>query len=342
MNRSKILYLAALVFLGVCFIKWRRQFAEAAVVFAYAATFSLLLAPLCIRLEKLRFSSGTAAGISILSFLLILAILISVFVPYFVAQCSALVLRIAPVITEIMESSEGWYAAGEMIKNASVSETMIMTAGTLTSALAKWSAVLAAQAGKILFALVITYYFLRERKVFSMNLLLCIPLAHRRRFMFLLSGCRNAVLGYLSGMLKTSVFVTAATFLGLRLLGIQNAFLFSLIMGIMELVPYIGPIVASVPILLSCLAYGGQKMLMVFGVIILVQQMESNFVGPYFASSSTSIHPLTALIGAYVFGNLAGIWGIVLAVPLIVTAKSIVYSIRQFSAAEKLEKSFVS
>ena len=142
-------------------------------------------------------------------------------------------------------------------------------------------------------------------------------------------GCRNAVMGYLSGVIKTSVFVFAATYLGLLVLGVRDALLLALFMGVFEILPYIGPMLASVPIVLSVLPMGLNTALLTLGLIVLIQQVEGNFVSPYFTASSTSIHPLAALVSVFVLGSLLGFWGILLAVPLVVTARSIFWSLQQ-------------
>ena len=61
----------------------------------------------------------------------------------------------------------------------------------------------------------------------------------------------------------------------------------------------------------------------------MVQQIEGNFITPYFTASSTSINPLSALISVFILGSLMGVWGIVLAIPLVVTLRSIMWSIRR-------------
>ena len=70
-------------------------------------------------------------------------------------------------------------------------------------------------------------------------------------------------------------------------------------------------------------------MLLSLIVVVLVQQIEGNFITPYFTASSTSINPLSALISVFILGSLMGVWGIVLAIPLVVTLRSIVWSIRR-------------
>lgn len=185
------------------------------------------------------------------------------------------------------------------------------------------------QTGRLAFALVISYYLLCERESLTKHLLLMLPISWRNAFLLAASGCKNALLSYLSGMLKTSLFVFVATLMGLLLLGIKDALLLALFMGIFEILPYIGPILASIPIVLTAMSQGTSKMLLSLIVVVLVQQIEGNFITPYFTASSTSINPLSALISVFILGSLMGVWGIVIAIPLVVTLRSIMWSIHR-------------
>ena len=197
-----------------------------------------------------------------------------------------------------------------------------------TGLVARSSVTFAAKAGQSVFALVIAYYLLCERRQIGRHLLLMLPVSWREAFLSACLGCKNALMSYLSGVLKTSLFVFVATLTGLFLLGINDALLLSVFMGILEVFPYIGPILASVPILLTALGQGFGQAVLALIVVIAVQQIEGNFVTPYFTASSTSIKPLSALIGVFVLGSLMGLWGVVLAIPLIVTVRSVLWSIR--------------
>ena len=69
--------------------------------------------------------------------------------------------------------------------------------------------------------------------------------------------------------------------------------------------------------------------LLALALVVLVQQIEGNFISPYFTASSTSIHPLAALVSVFVLGSLMGVWGILLAVPLVTALRSMIWSLRQ-------------
>ena len=133
-------------------------------------------------------------------------------------------------------------------------------------------------------------------------------------------------------MLKTSLFVGIATFAGLALLGVRDALLLALFIGLFEVLPYIGPVLAAVPILLVTLPQGPGRAMMALVVVVLVQQVEGNFVSPHFTASGTSLHPLAALVSVFVLGSLFGLWGILLAIPVVVTLRSVIWSARQMTA----------
>ena len=99
-------------------------------------------------------------------------------------------------------------------------------------------------------------------------------------------------------------------------------------MRVFEVFPYIGPILASIPIALTALGQGIGQAISALIVVVIVQQIEGNFVTPYFTASSTSIRPFSALIGVFILGSLMGLWGIVLAIPLLVILRSIFWSLR--------------
>ena len=107
----------------------------------------------------------------------------------------------------------------------------------------------------------------------------------------------------------------------------------SVFMGILEVLPYLGPVLASIPILLSALTQSTETALMVLIMLILVQQIEGNIINPYFTASSTSLHPLATVTGVFILGSLLGIWGILIAAPVMVLARSLYYSFSQMKAS---------
>lgn len=326
-----LLYIPAALLIGYFIYQKHDEIAGIALVLIYMAVFSLLLAPVCTRLERHGMKSSRAAGCAVIGSFMLVLIVVSAFIPYLIAQSMNLLKRIAPFASEIMTKMmdmprQGGFAAALF---ADAGNTVGRALSSLTGKLVKAGMTTAAQIGRIGFALILTYYVLCDRKRIGCHLLLCMPSSRRAVIISALCGCKNALLSYSSGLLKTSVFVAVATCVGLTALGVEDTFLLALLMGFLEIFPYLGPLLASIPILLSALLEGGKTAALALALLVIIQQIEGNFVSPYFTATSTSIRPLTAVLGVFVMGSLLGIWGILIAVPTLVVLQSAFWSIKQ-------------
>ena len=289
-----------------------------------------MLAPLCTRMERKGLSPSASAAICVLGLVLLTAMALSAFIPYLFAHTMDLIRRIMPTLSTLNQQCAVFLNALGLhpIGQTNLSEWLGTLISQGTGIIAKESMAFAAKAGQFVFSFVITYYLLCERKRLGRHLLLLLPIARREVFLSACLGCKNALMSYLSGVLKTSLFVFLATFAGLFALGINDALLLSVFMSVFEVFPYIGPILASIPIALTALGQGIGQAVSALIVVVIVQQIEGNFVTPYFTASSTSIRPFSALIGVFILGSLMGLWGIVLAIPLLVILRSIFWSLR--------------
>lgn len=332
--RRKTIF-AALFLLAVCIYVYRMRSALVGIagVFAYAAVFSLLLSPLHSALLKKGWKEQLCAVLCVVILLLTILLLLVSFFPYLITHTIALIRRCVPVLTDILSRGDAWLGMMGLavLRLESFTEVMGKAMSGLTGAVARGGMILAAQTGRILFSIIISYYVLCEKKRILNHLLLLLPISWRMPFLEASQGCRNAIMGYASGVLKTSIFIGICTYLGLLFLGVRDALLLAFFMALFEILPYVGPVLAAIPIVLSAMESGIERAVLAVGLVILVQQIEGSFVSPYFTASSTSIHPLAALISVYVFGSLMGIWGILLAIPVIVVMRSALWSIKRMT-----------
>lgn len=314
--------------------RYRHEILGIAAVFAYAAVFSMLLVPVCRRFEQLGMRTTWAAAISVMTFALLILLAAAVLIPYIATHTAALLKKNVPLFMALLEDANQWMErfGVEYLQWERLSETFFSGITQTTAKFARAGMRMAARAGRYAFAIVIAYYLLCERRAAANHVMLVLPLPYRRLFQQTMIGCRNAAMGYFSGMVKTSLFIFCATYAGLLLLRIPDALLLAFFMALFEILPYLGPVIASIPILLSAIPLGMERALYALILLIAVQQIEGNFVAPHFAATSTSIHPFAALVGVFVFGSILGIWGILMAIPVMVIARSILWSIRQTKA----------
>ena len=119
-------------------------------------------------------------------------------------------------------------------------------------------------------------------------------------------------------LLGLSIFaLTFASLLILRLFGIHldGTFTLALIAGLMEFIPYVGPLLALLPALAIAAGLGMTPVVVIFILYIAIQQAENNIVVPMVMSRALSLSPLVILLVMTALGSLWGIVGILLAIP---------------------------
>ena len=336
--RKKLIRLIAGIILAVYAFYRRDTVLSIAAVLFFAGVMVLLLAPVCTRMEKRGIPSSVSSLLSVLLLVFIVLLLLSVFIPYLAVRTASILRRCAPAVHAFAAEAEQILQRLGIDFLQSKRMTGILegivpdAAQRVTSFFARVGMTVAEQAGRFCFSLVISYYVLCERKNIGKALLLCVPLHFRTRLIRMLRSCSNAMLGYISGLFKCCAFIGSATYAGLVCIGVPDALLLSVFMGVFECLPYAGPVLAAVPILMSAATLGVKKALLSLGLVCVVQMIEGNIVGPYFSSSSTDIHPLIVIVSIFICGSFFGFWGILLAVPAAAAARCVSWTIKQWSA----------
>lgn len=178
---------------------------------------------------------------------------------------------------------------------------------------------------------VLAFYFLRDREIFSYQLSLWIPSRHRRRVLTALREMRREAGAYLRGQMLVALAVAALTGLGLMLAGIPTWLVLGLIMGICEMIPYVGPIIGAIPIVIFALPMGLRTVLWGLGVAAAVQQIEGYFLSPHLMAGATGLHPVSVILLLSAGGLLWGLPGMMLALPVFVCLRG---AMRVFFAAQ--------
>ena len=327
------------ILLLIAFFIYRKwdQLLSIAVALAYMMVFSLILSPVCSAMERRGIRTSFAAGYAVVGLFLLAFVMLAAFIPYLVAQCIELFKRTSPMAAQLVRQFLQWVEGlgGIRASFANAGSTMGLAMSAVTGTLLRMGMTAAEQIGRIAFSLILTYYVLCDRKRICCHLLLLIPLQWREAMLSALLACRNAMMGYLCGLMKTSIFVASATAIGLLALGVQDAVLLAILMGVFEIFPYIGPILASIPILLCAMMQGTETAVLVLIMLVLVQQIEGNIITPYFTASTTSVHPFLTILSVFVVGSLFGAWGILLGVPILVLGQSVMWSLCQRRSAIK-------
>ncbi|HMA37664.1 MAG TPA: AI-2E family transporter [Chloroflexia bacterium] len=143
----------------------------------------------------------------------------------------------------------------------------------------------------------------------------------------------NATLGsYLRGQIFLILIVSVATFVGLSILGVRFAVVLALMSGIVETVPYLGPYAAGAVATLVAMTqpppnnFGWPPLILGVAVAVMytiIRQVEDNLIMPFVIGRTVELHPLTVLFVVLAGASLAGVLGLLLAVPVAATIKII-------------------
>ncbi len=143
----------------------------------------------------------------------------------------------------------------------------------------------------------------------------------------------NDVLGaYVRAQLTLGFVVGAVVFVGLFALGIRFAALLGLIAGVFELIPIIGPLLGAIPGILVALATSPDDLLWVVLLYTGVQLVENVVLVPRIQGRAVDIHPAIIMLLLVVSSEVAGLWGVIVAVPLAAVARDVfLYFLHEWS-----------
>lgn len=142
----------------------------------------------------------------------------------------------------------------------------------------------------------------------------------RNTVVFLAAEFVNILVSFFRGQLMISLLQGLLYAVGFTVVGLQYGFVLGLLLGIFNIVPYLGSMIGlAIALPLAFLQTGGgwTLVLLVFGVFTVVQLIESYFLTPRIMGKRTGLHPLVIIIAIFFWGSvLGGIIGMILAIPL--------------------------
>ncbi len=130
---------------------------------------------------------------------------------------------------------------------------------------------------------------------------------------------------YMLVQLFTSILVGVATWLSFLAIGMENAAVWGIAAGILDLIPFIGSVVITMSsALVGFLQFGTLEMaLLVGGISLVLHIIEAFLLTPWLTSRANKMNPVAIFVGVFAWGWLWGVWGLLLGVPILVVIKAI-------------------
>jgi predicted PurR-regulated permease PerM len=336
---ARVLITVLLFALGLGFLYVARQ---TLIAFLFAIFFAYLMSPLVSQLEKLL--HGRARAIAVI-YVLLLALIVLFFVSMGprIGQESTKLVQSLPAVSQLssgqfaeeLAQKTGWNGkAIDLLREYVAShhdeiERVAQNVGLRVADVAK-------EAWLLLVVPLLSIFFLKDGRAFSGLLL---DLVQSRPQRELLQGVLSDLNQMLAHFIRAQLTLAAMTFIMysvvLELMGVQQALVLGSIGGALEFIPVVGPLVAAVIIVGVALLTGFPHWLWLvifLGVWRLIQDYVSS---PRIMGHSMELHPLAAIFGVMAGGEVAGILGIFLSIPVMASLRIVFRRWRLYAEKRK-------
>ncbi len=169
-----------------------------------------------------------------------------------------------------------------------------------------------------------TFFILIEGDNVMKRVIEYIPNKYFEMTLNVLYKIKTDLIGYLKGWVLDSIIIGILSIFGYFIIGIDYAFTLGILAGIANLIPYVGPIVGTIPaIILSLIQYGDfQKLTAIVIMTIIIQLIDNIIVQPLCFAKTVDMHPVTVIIVLLIGNSLMGVTGMLLAIPLYTIIKA--------------------
>ncbi len=273
--------------------------------------------------------SRNASSLSVLLILVVIgAVCVSLLLPHLSAQLSTLQSQL-PVVWQSITSM-----GNDVSRHIATSLNLDMQSSGITqhffnqvdiwgkTALIEGSNMLISLSVLLVLVPIFTFFLVRDFRTFRNNLLDKLPNSSFEMGWLIYYRVAHQLQEYIRGIMIQSAIMCVITTIGFYILGFDSPFLLGIVAGVLNLIPYVGPLLAMVLPVLLTLGHVPVDFWMVgaaISVILIAQLIDNVIVIPAVIANAVNLHPLVVIVGIIVFGNIFGFIGMVVAIPVIST-----------------------
>jgi predicted PurR-regulated permease PerM len=164
-------------------------------------------------------------------------------------------------------------------------------------------------------------FFAGQPAAYREGVLILVPQAARPRMREVMNEMGQVLRGWLLGQLVRSAIVATVLAATLHSLGVPGAGLLGLQAGVANFIPYLGPLIAALPVALVTMPLGLPTLAWVLAIYFLIQTIEGFVIAPLVQKGSVNVAPAWTLFAIVLFGAMFGAMGVALAAPLLAVGR---------------------
>ncbi|HCM90044.1 MULTISPECIES: AI-2E family transporter [Vagococcus] len=170
----------------------------------------------------------------------------------------------------------------------------------------------------------ILFYLLKDGKKLSPYVTQFLPTKVRKPTINILKDINKQLSSYVRGQVTVAFAVAVMFIIGFSVIGLKYSVALGILAGFLNLIPYVGSALATIPAIILALVDGPKMLVAVIVVFILEQTIEGKFVSPLVLGSQLEIHPVTIIFVLLSAGKIYGVMGVILGIPAYAALKVII------------------
>jgi len=232
-------------------------------------------------------------------------------IPNFIENYQNLILSIKPQLSKFINPADV-----EILLKENLSELQRSVLGFSQSIIIYLSNIVSSITFGIVIIPLILFYLMRDMFIFKENLYIYVSRGNKKEFKEVLEEIDHIVSGFIRGRIIVCFIVGTLIGIGLYFLNLEFALIIGIVSGVFNFIPYLGPIVGVVLALIFALGNPWWSLLLIVVLFVLVNQLEAVYLNPNILGKGLGLHPLTVILSMLICGQLLGILGVLVAVPL--------------------------
>jgi len=269
------------------------------------------LIPVVDFLKKRGLSHGLAVAVTYLGVIACLLLLILPLAPFFVYQIQALTKN----FPSLFESAT--QALGIRVNYADVNSSLANFFQTMGGNIISISGKVFGGFLSTLTVIVVSFYLLLYHDRFEKLFLSLSPREKRDKVEKVFENIEEKMGHWVRGQIALSIFIGLITWVFLSLAGVSYALPLAFLAGFLEILPTIGPVIASIPAIIVALTISPALAIIVAIGYIIIQAIENNILVPKIMQAAVGLNPVVIIIAILIGGNLLGVWGALLSIPFL-------------------------
>lgn len=295
------------------------------IIIAGASVICFLADPLA-RIFERRFSRNIAVLFSLASCFGLLILFLCLLLPSFISQSKQLI----HTVPESFSLLKKWISGmGQWVQRIlpGFEITSLQLPSHRIPDLAKNTFRFAGNLADLIYRLslmiVLSYFLMCDKEKLLLLIELLIPSSARKTAVRMGNAVCRELYTYIRSQGIISMIVGLLTAVGLAAAGLESAIVLGLIVGILNMIPYFGPLIGAVPAVLTSLGSGFQATIMTIAILWLVQQIDGTLISPRIMSNQTGISPAIVLLAIFAGSEIAGIIGMLFAMPVVMSIRTV-------------------